>query len=561
MKKLVAISVLFAGLATAVFAQDGGWSNAWKVGFSAKFITEMFYTAKATGDSETTQTTTNNAPGFAAPGSDGTYNATYGKYAKGVTNWFGNDRRLADRNVGGDDRLEVSFENSGENYSVWANFSLDRTNKDWPGGGGGWDWLGHERKLWDYVTEARIMDDYGFKGVAGIFDVGIGSRPVEAAFVGTNATWGSWIATNDLNRFGVQRISGLIHSDHFRTLETWGECFAVGVALGDNYKVTLGYTLLNNWGSWKPNDGDPGDSAKQNSKSSMNGTFMLSGSPIEMINFDLFYAVKGFDNDTSVLPSANFYYNGPDAFWKNLIGLYVQVNGIENLFVSAGYTVSFDAYEAGGFVGNDGSVKPVAFNAPIYSGIDLRLGYSGIDKIGLKFNNRVSFAGTKGDQVNNTVYKDKINLLFSQSAGDVIDNGGWGVTEGWFHWQSLLQANLGFIDGVGLEVALLNRLGVTTSVTDTTLNTGAGLTATTVKTDIDNKTTSNEFRFTVGAKYGAGNVNLGVALFLELHSTAVDNKSTVSTTVGSINNTVKTTEKTNENVFKFGIPVTFQVSF
>jgi len=573
MKKLVAISVLFAGLATAVFAQSGGWSNEWKVGFSAKFITEMFYAASVSGKSEKTQDTTPvDGTSFASDGTN-TWSKESGKYNKGTMNFFGNQRRLADQNVGGDDRLMISLENSGENYSVWVNMSADRTNPNW--NGGGWDWLGHEYKLWDFFTIATILDDFGIKGTAGIFELGVGSKPVESSWVSTNATWGSWIASNDLNRFGVMRWSSnaagsIIHSDHFRTLEQWGEAFMVGITPVDNFKFAFGYTLLNNWGSWKPNDGNPKDN-----KSSINGTFMFSGRPADVITFDLFYAIKGSDGDTFSRPATAFGYNAGNGFWKNLIGAYVGINGIENLAVSVGYTVNFNAYEVDGFLCADGDYtqsKPVTYNAPIYSGIDLRLGFTGIDKIGLKFNNRISFAGVNGDKVakdtsatadlHERVYKDKINLLFDENKGNARADGD-GRTQTWFNWQSVLQANLGFIDGVGLEVAFLERLGVFGNNLDRTEPPLLASDTITKKTVTTRTETNNEFRATVGAKYGVGNVNLGIALFLQISSTLVDDVTTVTTTdsAGGTPIVKKTTFKSNEDVVKFGIPITFQVSF
>jgi hypothetical protein len=129
----------------------------------------------------------------------------------------------------------------------------------------------------------------------------------------------------------------------------------------------------------------------------------------------------------------------------------------------------------------------------------------------------------------------------------------------------VLQANLGFIDGVGLEVALGNMLGVTTSLTDTTITTPpvAGITSS-LHTEDKTTNTSNEFRATVGAKYGVGNVNLGIALFLSIVSNTVDRENTATMTsnaAGFVTQSVKTTQKKNDDVVKFGVPITIQVSF
>jgi hypothetical protein len=295
---------------------------------------------------------------------------------------------------------------------------------------------------------------------------------------------------------------------------------------------------------------------------------MLSGSPVEMINFDLFYSIQGVDNDTYAYPmgdsSAGFTggYTKPAASWANLLGAYVQINGIENLFASVGYTMSFNVFEAGSYVDpvayataagttpdSRSSLKgsAVKFNAPIYSSIDLRLGYSGIDKIGLKFLTNVSLANTKGVKADALTSNSSVNFLFNESDYDAD-----GTTEDWFHWMGILQAKLGFIDGVDLEVSLGDSLGVLTTKTNSTVGVGA-LAVTTKTTDID---TTNEFRVTVGAKYGIGNVTLGAALYLSVNTTSGD---FTSETSGFTTGT--TTVKGNDTTVKFGIPITFRVSF
>jgi hypothetical protein len=547
MKKLVAISVLFALLATAVSAQDGGWSNPWKVGFSARFSTDMFYAAKA--DGSTKETTVN---------STGTYTNTeeYGKYAKGVVHFFPHQKPLG-WDIGDHSRLGVQFSNEGENYAIRFNVDVDNTENG--------TWVQPEPSLYTLFTQAVSLTDWGIKGTAGIFSAGIGPWSTEAAMVGTNAVWGSWIGWSNLNRFGVDRSDrGWIHSNHFRSMDLWGMPFAVGMALGDNYKFTLGYNIRTqyfSWGNmWAPAIGTPTDS-----KSSMNGTFMLSGSPVEMINFDLFYSVLGSDDDTYARPISGTGYTLPKAFWRNLIGAYVQVNGIENLNLSVGYTVSFNAYETGSYLDPALVLSPdidpatksqkVTYTAPVHSGIDLRLAYSGIENIGLKFLTNVSFASAEGKDYTTTSYTSELPLALNESTGQGTQNPtilGKGRTEGWFSWRAILQSKLGFIDGVDLEFSLGNYL----TVRDRTYKDSSSLLGTTTTYDNTYKTTSNELRATVGAAFG-GSMRLGIALWLGLESTVQDDVE--KTTIGGTTSTVTTAG--TKNVVKFGIPVYFQVSF
>jgi len=585
MKKLVAISVLFAGLATAVFAQSGGWSNEWKVGLTARFITDVFYTQHASGKEEQTQDTTpvtagpdaafSTAWGIPIGGfyNDGTqtWSKEYGKYNKGVTHYFSNQRKLEE---GNDYRFILSLRNTGENYDMNFNISMD----DWGGG----------MTFWKFISEGKMLEDWGIKGSAGIFSAGIGPWATEAAWVDTNADWASssWLGLGTANRFGVYRYAdpstdgasgGQVHSNHFRTQSNWANPFAVGMALGDSFKFTLGYTVAN----WNPDIGGGKDS-----KSSINGTFMFSGSPADAIAFDLFYSIKGKDADTLARPGATpgtpaFGYNNPATSWSNIIGAYVQVKGIENLSLAVGYTVSFYAYEAGGFLCNDGDFtqsKAVTYNAPIYSGIDLRIGFTGIDKVGIKFNNNLSFAGVNGDKVakdtttgslHEYAYKDKINLLLDENGdgGNVFKvdrNAGDGLTQNWFHWTSTLNTSLGFIDGVGLHVGISNRLGVATDKLDRTdIKDPSASPVLSKREERTTTNTSNELRVAGGVTYGVGNVQLRLGLFLKLTSILKDEEKTVTYTssAGGTPIVVKTTYKKNNDTVTFGIPVTFQVSF
>jgi len=569
MKKLVAISVLFAGLATAVFAQDGGWSNAWKLGFTMKFPTDLFYTAHMSGKSEKTQETTpgvgDDAGALYAGDGTKTTSTEYGKYSKGVTNFFPNGDIIG---AGGDERIYVTLTNSGENYDISVNVGLDKwATRD--ADGFKWKNTGPFKFLMGNMTE-----DWGVKLRAGIFDFGIGAWASDSiSWIGYYGIWGSWINMSaEFSRFGVWRTGkdpGWSHSDHFRTLYAWGDPVYVGIGLGDNFKFTLGYTL-----DW---DKFTAITNKNDNRSGINGTFMFSGRPVDALTFELFYAIRGQDKDTFSRPGTpsdrDFGYHNPDGSWRNIIGAYFDVKGIENLAIRGGYTVNFNAYDVGGFLCSDGDftqTKPVTYNAPIYSGIDLRLGYTGIDKIGLKFYNNVTFAGVNGDKVakdtsdtkdlHDRVYKDKINLLFNEDFVKARTDGE-GLTQNWFHWTSLLSASLGFIDGVNIEVSVADNLGVLTEKTDKTVPDDAN--TYTTKSQINRTTTTNEFRATVGAKYGMGGATLGVALYFSIKSDLIDDATTTTTTqlAGGAPRIVKTTEKSNNDTVTFGIPITFTLSF
>jgi len=566
MKKLVAISVLFTGLATAVSAQDGGWSNAWKVGLQATFSTDMFYAASWSGKSEATQDTTPVTPySFASDGTN-TWSREFGKYSKGSVQFFPHSDPFTLQ----DHRVMVTLRNTGENYDINLNMAVDNV------------WANETTVM--SVINGGMLDDWGVRATAGIFNFGIGPWSADTeGKVDANAEWSnSWLGGwNTFNRFGVQRINlsntqaNYIHSNNFRTQNEWGNPLIAGIRLGDDFKFALGYKINPRWSIWNPG-------TQTDNRSSINGTFMFSGSPVDILSFDLFYSIVGKDDNTlsrtDGLPTTGGtvawgYKDTGIASWNNIIGAYVQVKAIENLSLSVGYTVNFVAYEAGAFMCGDGDYtqsKAVTYNAPIYSGIDLRLGYYGIDKIGLKFNNNLSFAGVNGDKVakdtsplHDRVYKDKINLLFDESFANAREDGD-GRTQGWFQWKSSLEASLGFIDGVGLQVSIGERLGVYNNNLDRTETDELSSSVTrTLKSEETKTTTFNTFQIGAGAKYGMGGVTLGVGLELRFISKLQeeDCKYTTTLSTGGEPVVVKKTYKSNEDKVEFGIPITFKLSF
>jgi hypothetical protein len=535
MKKLVAISVLFAILTVAVFAQDD--EGKWKVGFSAEFISDMLYTASMKAKSTYTP-------------SSGTANtAEFGNYNKGVVSFFGNGPSI----TGFDPRLMMSLSNSGENYSVFASIDMD----NW--------WKKHHEtfSVWTFLQGAALTDWYA-EGTAGIFYGVIGTKGF-GGFVDTQANWGAgrnWLGgdeRNNLNLFGVYRSGGgFIVSDQFRTWPQWGAAAALSASFTDNFRFALGYKLDPDYGDeWGPN------SLKKNgswadyidptySHSNINASFMITVRPADAITFDLFYSVIGFDEDTMQrpAPAAGSRYAAPEASWANTIGAFIGLNIVENLGLSLGYTVNFNAYEKGSYLGTEtGAVsKPVTYNAPIYSGIDLHIKYSGIENIGLTFSNNVSLAGVKGQKnYNDPNPADSYDTLIL-GLGEIGATGpsllGEGRTQDWFHWHGQLTAELGFIEGVNLVFVLSDVLSATTTVSDLPAPTS---------TKSTNKYTENKLRATLGAETGAGGVTIGAGLTFALTSYQRDYEYTAT------GGTTKATA--SSDVLEFGIPLYVKVSF
>jgi hypothetical protein len=500
MKKLVAISVLFAILTVAVFAQD---ESKWKVGFQAEFVTDMLYATDMSGKSETTTAT-------------GTTSSEFGAFNKGTINWFQNRNELTNF----DNRLKVSLGNNGDNYEIYGEISLDGWANDFTTG----------QTIGNFLLSGSPTEWWA-KGTAGIFNGQVGTAGY-GGWASPRSTWNDWYGWNAICKFGLRTADGtFVVGDDFRTQDEWGQILALGIGLGDSFKLSLGYRFNPKWNLWVKN-GDAADS-----RSSINGSFMLNGRVSDGIAFDLFYSVVGQDLDTFTRP-----VGAPQASWNNIIGAYVGIDAIDNLGLSLGYTANFKAYENGGYTDPSDATKtkPATYTAPFYSGVDIRLSYSGIDKIGLTLNNNITFAGVKGKEqkTDGTTEEYIYSIIYPDYSPLALLNDK--QSEDWFHLESELKASLGFIDGVGLTLQLGNRLGVTSSE-DTTSGASSKV-----------KRTENEFRVSLAAEHGDGPVTFGAGLFLSVRSKALESETNYGTAV---------TTKASSDVTTFGIPIYFKVAF
>jgi len=522
MKKLVAISVLLAILAAAVFAQEESKEGKWKVGFMARYVTDMLYATSMNSEKVSKKTFTQ-TPGPAPDDQEST--EEFGKFNKGSIDFFGNQTRLPHA----DNRLLVSISNTGENYDVYADIKLD----DWAHGFSG---------VLPFLSQG--FADWWVKGNAGIFNAQIGTASYEG-FVSPLGPWNDWMGgpgDYQLSKFGVWKYAetatgaekSFVVSDNFRTWYEWGTVFGLGATLADNYRLSVGYRLnpdISNVITFNP-DVDP-----FTSRSNINGSFMVSGRFSDAFALDLFYSVIGCDPDTFARPVTSYnpttgVYTNPPAYWSNVMGAYIGLN-LGDLGLSLGYTANFDAYETLAYYDygetNITKSNPRTVKAPFFSGLDIHVSYS-LDKIGLTFNNNLSFAGVKATEVKQDS-KEVILGISGEFRGD-------GEKEDWFHWDTELQAKLALIENVNLIVHLGNQLGVFSSETK----------------EGDTKTTSqrtkNVFRVSASAEYGIGAVTVGTGLFFSVKTNALEGEQSGS---GSF--------KADTNVVSFGIPVLFKVAF
>jgi len=555
MKKLIAIAALCVGMTAAVFAQDGGWASAWKFGLSAEFKTDILRAASAK-ESARSEVSGNVADVY-----------EFGNYNKGSVSFFPNNYR---NNYDGQ-RLSLSISNSGENYDVGTDITLDGWANKWSG-------------VYDFLT-SDFFTGWHARGNAGIFDGYIGSDNY-GGWVGRNGSWsGAW---NEVARFGVFRANsvttgadpddywkvimegrgkeygyGLINpaftqSNGFEYDGEWGATFGVGITPVEQFRFALGYKL-DDWEKW-------GDGWEKKSRSFVNTGFILSGRPLDGVSFDLFYAIRGGDANT-INPNSG-------GKWNNTLGAFVGINLIPNLGITIGYTGNFNVYEserdkteAEDIDANNLQTKSrkVDSTAPYYSGIDIGVNFSGIDKVGLNFTANISFAGVNGTQLDQ--YFTKFNRGLDEKAVSYTATGGsqysqyvrtdpsdlstqkW--SDGWFHLAGLVQADLNFIDGVPLTFVVEDKLGVLTSESKIEYKNSDP-----IPVDKESrKWTTNDFHVSLSASYGVGNASVGIGLGLEVNST---DKSDTRVDGGTA---LTTTNTSSSSVVTFNIPVTFKVAF
>jgi hypothetical protein len=510
MKKLVAISVLLAILTAAVFAQDEG---KWNVGFKAQLARNLFFATKTSGEGSVTYS------GTGAPDNE---SYKLGDNIKGSSAfWTYTDGRRPDN------RLQVSLSNSGEFYSVYLGLTLDNS------------WINGDLRLFD-ILNSKDHDDWYFTGSTAelggplVIDGKVGTGRY-GGFVPVYEIWDDYLQDGGWNFFGVQKAGGLLSSNNISSVafgvdNPWSSVYALGLTFGD-IRFAAGSTL----GSF--NSAPNADNGVA-SASSIAAGFMLSGRNLGPLAFDLFYAVNGQDKNTVLRGTGS---------WQNLIGVYFGINAIENLGLSIGYTVNFTAFEKGREM--DGTTeKTVEYVSPIYSGIDIKLSYSGIDKVGLTFNNNLSFSGAEGSEVKDPWDKHVVGL-----DEDNTSYLGKDAKESWFAWYARLGMSFSVSDNLSIGLALGNRLTITTTnnkeVDDT-------VPATPITTTTTNSTTRNELKASIHADYSVGSVSFGLGLNLGLAGDSIDNKD--ETSGGGVSGSK--TIKGSINTVKFGIPVFFKVS-
>jgi len=140
----------------------------------------------------------------------------------------------------------------------------------------------------------------------------------------------------------------------------------------------------------------------------INGSFRLSAEKIaNAVTFDAIYRFRG--GDPSTLDSYDPDYNPGGVLHANgqghmahAFGLYANVLAVPKLGIGLGYSGYLVAYEDDENTNKTGTGETISKSGPLYSGIDLRLQYTGLKNITITSINNVSFALARPSAGNKT---------------------------------------------------------------------------------------------------------------------------------------------------------------
>jgi hypothetical protein len=140
------------------------------------------------------------------------------------------------------------------------------------------------------------------------------------------------------------------------------------------------------------------------------------------------------------------------------LGVYADITPIDGLGIGFGYTAQFSTSSAK----YGTSASEVKAENPFWNGIDLRVNYSGIENLGITFNNNVSFSTVKGKNVS-----DGKTVVNEFGTGVDLDspNGGKGSAS-WFALYNALGAKYALSDAITIDAQFSNALGVADSKYD-----------------------------------------------------------------------------------------------
>jgi hypothetical protein len=487
MKKLLAVSILLTLLTAAAFAQLG-------ISVYGDFYPDLMKITAPTGDSVDKKDTPANGTG------------TFDFLSSSNMTKGDNELRL---NLSYKDPKEGKYEGL---LQLKGDKAIPRGAVENIPGTSAKDLMGY-----------LVIGDFYLKGTAGPLTGYIGdtsNRGATASF--RFANFNNFIDNRKLDNFGVQTTNGYLDVNNLqKSMKQSGasQLSMTYASLTANF-APISVDIAGDLGMVV----DP--TTVTNSYSQAGGAVRVSGSKLlnDFLNLDVIYKIHGADPDTNSIVK-----DQPDdqGIYDHSFGLYAGISVMKDLALGVGYSGYVRTHE--------NATNNNKYIYPLFSGIDLRLKFTGVDKLSLIFNNNISFAGTTGDDDDATLIVGLNNLKSGQDIGGKGANGGKELTESSFFMANMLGIFYKVTDDLTGSFQVGNKL--------TTYNETDGRESTTKKTD----SVTDQLWVAAGAEFTLGsNVLLGAALRLDVDSTSKK---------------VTDTAETNGGLLTFGIPLRIKVQF
>jgi hypothetical protein len=133
----------------------------------------------------------------------------------------------------------------------------------------------------------------------------------------------------------------------------------------------------------------------------------------------------------------------------NDLGVYANLFVVDGFVIGLGYSAQFGNYKV------DGPSPEITYGGPFWSGVDLRLAFTGIDNLTLRLNNNASFTSVTGSDS----ATESISGLYN---GDTNFGGGKDDTAAWFALYNALAAAYKVDDKLTINAQVANRLAIAT---------------------------------------------------------------------------------------------------
>ena len=480
MKKLVAISILLVLLSTAAFAQ-------FKFTVDANIWTDAVFAQQNTGQ----MADTDNEKGIVNIFSSSAFNGNElrPKFAYTGANFDASLRWRLDGLV----TRDSGFFNQGSNpnfLTLITSSGSTRFDEYWVrgnvanglftgyvGNSDNWGKMGNYRfnKFGDFVKGK--LDNYGviLPGAASSYiametrtDI-VNPKRVTAT-IAANAEPAAGVVTatdnlkgNDNTIFGAT---------------SWNNTYAaLGLNLGAlSIPLVIELASVLNEAGWDLGQTDARNPNAPYSASSIGLTARVGiGKIADFITGELIYKIRGRDSNT--WESANVAFPANGGSWNNELGAYVGLDLFSGFALGLGYTAAFRVDESvrvtyaitqgpqdmdNPYKSNAGGV--IDYVNPVFNGISLHMGFTGIENLGIFFNSNVSFAWLRGENYNpNTPGNSGGRYVRSMlSGGAPLEN--TDMKESWFALHNSLGVSYQINQPVSVQLSVTNRLGIVETV-------------------------------------------------------------------------------------------------